>query len=132
MSFTPEQISDAVNYLINDNIQQINSVFEICMFVANVNKKLKELFCNDESKIGDIINNTTEIGAVVVDTLEIKSIITLDLANEYREVLNNTISIKENLSGIIDLNMTIADAKENGKKMLSNLLKSFVDNLLKD
>lgn len=132
MSFTAEQITDSVNYLINDNIHQINSVFEICIFVANVNKRLKELFCNDESKIGDIINNTTEIGAVVVDTLEIKSIITLDLANEYREVLNNTISIKENLSGIIDLNMTIADAKENGKKMLSNLLKSFVDNLLKD
>ena len=132
MSFTYEQISDAVNYLINDNLHQINSVFEICMFVANVNKKLKELFCNDESKIGDIINNTTEIGSVVVDTLEIKSIITLDLANEYREVLSNTISIKESLSGIIDLNMTVADAKENGKKMLSNLLKSFVDNLLKD
>ena len=132
MSFTSEQIKDAINILINDNIQEINSVFEICMFVANVNNKLKELFCNGESKLGDIINNTTEIGSVVVDTLESKSIITLDLANEYREVLNSTISIKESLSGIIDLNITVTDVKENGKKMLSNLLKSFVDNLLKD
>jgi hypothetical protein len=132
MSFTPEQIKDVVNQLVNENVQQFSSIFEICMFISNVNKKLKELFCNENIAIGDIINNTTEIGTVVVDTLEVKSIITLDLASEYREILSNTVSIKESLAGFVDLNMTMGEAKENGKKILSNMLKSFVDNLLKE
>jgi hypothetical protein len=116
MEFTPEQITAAINEVLGVNIGSINNVISMSIFVSNVGKKLINTLENKNLSPVERIDIIATIGEKITDTLEEKTIITFELAHQFREVLKNTDDFKLTIQSIN--NFVLADTEQ--RKVLLN------------
>jgi hypothetical protein len=124
--FTEEEIKNVVNSLLGES-KTLNNVIEMSIFVTNVGKTLIATIKDRDVTLLQKFEIIQNIGNVVVNHLEDKAIITLELAQEYREVLKNTGEYKETLSGLSDF---LEAPPETKKVMFGNFLCSCIKSLL--
>lgn len=123
MEFTKDDISDAVDAILFEMMPDLNNVLTISIFVSKVGKKLISTIDNSEltfDKKMDIISN---IGKNVCDELEERTMITFELAQEFKEVISNTQEFK----GVFGKVLTFMNSDINEKK---TMLESFLTKLL--
>jgi hypothetical protein len=124
--FTEEEIKNVVNSLLGES-KTLDNVIQMSIFVTNVGKTLIATIKDRDVTLLQKFEIIQNIGNVVVNHLEDKAIITLELAQEYREVLKNTSEYKETLSGLSDF---LEAPPETKKVMFGNFLCSCIKSLL--
>ena len=127
MEFTPEQITSAINEVLAANIGAINNVISMSIFVSNVGKKLINTLENKNLTAVERIDIIANIGEKITDTLEERTVITFELAQQFREVLKNTDDFKSTIQSVN--NFVLADVEEK-KAILSSFLCSCITSIL--
>jgi hypothetical protein len=127
MEFSAEQITNAINDVLGANIGTINNVISMSIFVSNVGKKLISTLDNKNLTPVERIDIIANIGEKITDTLEEKTVITFELAQQFREVLKNTDDFKLTIQSIN--NFVLADTEQK-KSILSSFLCGCINSIL--
>jgi len=127
MEFSAEQITNAINDVLGANIGTINNVISMSIFVSNVGKKLISTLDNKNLTPIERIDIIANIGEKITDTLEEKTVITFELAQQFREVLKNTDDFKLTIQSIN--NFVLADTEQK-KAILSSFLCGCINSIL--
>ena len=127
MEFTVEQIQAAVTEVLAQNVGEINNVISMSLFVSNVGKKLINTLGNKSLTAVERVDIIAAIGEQITNHLEEKTLITFELAQQFREVLKNTDEFKATIQSIN--NFVLADPEQK-KTMLSAFLCSCISSIL--
>lgn len=127
MEFTSEQITNAINEVLGSNIGTINNVISMSLFVSNVGKRLINTLENKNLTAVERIDIIASIGEKITDTLEEKTVITFELAQQFREVLKNTDDFKATIQSVS--NFVLADTEQK-KAMLNSFLCGYINTIL--
>lgn len=123
MEFTKDDIADAIDAILFEMMPDLSNVLTISIFVSKVGRKLINTIDSNEltfDKKMDIISN---IGKSVCDELEERTMITFELAQEFREVISNTQEFKGTFGKIL----TFMNSDINEKR---TILESFLTKFL--
>jgi hypothetical protein len=123
MEFTKDDITDAIDAILFEMMPDLSNVLTISIFVSKVGRKLISTIDSNEltfDKKMDIISN---VGKNVCDELEERTMITFELAQEFREVISNTQEFKGAFGKIATFMNSDIDEK---KTMLESFLTKFL------
>lgn len=127
MEFSADQIQKAIAEALAQNIGEINNVISMSLFVSNVGKKLINTIGNNNLTAVERIDIIANIGEKITDHLESKTLITFELAQQFREVLKNTDEFKATIQAIN--NFVLADPEQK-KNILNSFLCSCITSIL--
>ncbi len=127
MEFTTEQINNAIAYVLENNKAELNNVISLSIFVSNVGKQLIGTLNNATLTAVQRIDIIADIGAQITTYLEGKTLITFELAQQFREVLKNTDDFKQTIQAVN--NFVLADPEQK-KTILSSFLCGCITSIL--
>lgn len=127
MEFTTEQITEAITAVLESNKAELNNVISLSIFVSNVGKRLIGTLNNNTLTAVQRIDIIADIGTQITTHLEEKTLITFELAQQFREVLKNTDDFKQTIQSIN--NFVLADPEQK-KTILSSFLCGCITSIL--
>jgi hypothetical protein len=127
MEFTTEQITEAITAVLESNKAELNNVISLSIFVSNVGKRLIGTLNNNTLTAVQRIDIIADIGTQITSYLEEKTLITFELAQQFREVLKNTDDFKQTIQSIN--NFVLADPEQK-KTILSSFLCGCITSIL--
>jgi len=127
MEFTTEQIIGAINDVLGQNKIDLNNVISLSLFVSNVGKKLIGTLNNVYLTAVQRIDIIADIGAQITAYLEEKTLITFELAQQFRDVLKNTDEFKQLIQAIN--NFALAEPEEK-KTILHSFICGCINSIL--
>ena len=127
MEFTTEQINNAIAYVLENNKAELNNVISLSIFVSNVGKQLIGTLNNATLTAVQRVDIIADIGAQITTYLEGKTLITFELAQQFREVLKNTDDFKQTIQAVN--NFVLADPEQK-KTILSSFLCGCITSIL--
>lgn len=127
MEFTTEQIQAAITEVLTQNAGEINNVVNMSLFVSAVGKRLISTLGNNKLSVVERIDIIAGVGEKVTDYLEAKTLVTFELAQQFRDVLKNSDDFKNTIQSIN--NFVLADPEQK-KTMLSMFLCNCINSIL--
>ncbi len=126
--FTIDQIKEVLETFLEKGAPRLNNIIDVTLFISKVSKQILTTFNNENLSVTQKIKATIDISEKVVDELESRTIISLELANEFRETLKDSESITEMLGSMSVFTDAITKVGENFLK--ENSEKSWVKGLM--
>jgi hypothetical protein len=127
MEFTTEQINVAIAAVLEQNKAEINNVISLSLFVSNVGKKLIGTINSSTLTAVQRVDIIADIGSQITSYLEEETLITFELAQQFREVLKNTDEFKQTIQAIN--NFVLADPEQK-KTILSSFICGCINSIL--
>jgi hypothetical protein len=127
VDFTIDQIKDVLETFLKDEAPKLNNIIDVTLFISKVAKKILNTVTNETLTATQKIKTTIDISEMLVDELELRTIISLELAAEFRETLKNSESITEMFASMSVFTDAITKVGENFLK--DNSEKSWVKGL---
>jgi hypothetical protein len=127
MEFTTEQITEAITAVLESNKVELNNVISLSIFVSNVGKRLIGTLNNNTLTAVQRVDIIADIGLQITAYLEEKTLITFELAQQFREVLKNTDDFKQTIQAVN--NFVLADPEQK-KTILSGFLCGCINSIL--
>lgn len=122
---------DIVKKIIADSLPEVGTKYEttveLSLFVVSIVKKLTQSMTDTQIGFAEKLDLIRMVGNEVSDEFEATGVITFELAQEFRDVLNNTESAKALFAGFADF---MASPPEVKKELISKFLCNCIVNLL--
>lgn len=98
MEFTNEQINEVLNSFLGDKAPEFRNVLELTIFISKISKELLSTVKNNSVDRDAKVKVTVDVGRRIIDELEVRGLVTLEMANEVREILTNTETLSDMFS----------------------------------
>lgn len=125
--FSIDQIKEVLESFLKTEAPKLNNIIDVTLFISKVAKKILSTVTSETLSATQKIKTTIDISEKLVDELELRTIISLELAAEFRETLKSSESITEMLSSMSIFTDAITKVGENFLKENSD--KSWVKGL---
>lgn len=110
MEFSADQIKEFLEKALGEQTPVLSNLIDITLFISKVSKGLISTLTDKNLNATEKLTLTLSVSETIVNELEMKTIISLELANEFRNTLKNGQSISNMLSSFSDFTEKISEA----------------------